>query len=35
MLYRPVSMTCPHCTAEMKTNISQEAGSLAWLIGGV
>jgi len=31
----PMSMTCPHCQAQVQTSIRSEPGPLAWIIGGV
>merc|ERR1719210_526850 len=31
----PMTITCPHCRANVTTSISSEPGGMAWIIGGL
>jgi len=33
--YQPVRTCCPHCHADIVTNIDHEVGGLAWMICGI
>jgi len=33
--YTPVRTNCPHCHADVVTNIDHEVGGLAWMICGI
>ena len=31
----PMTITCPHCRANVTTSISSEPGAMAWIVGGL
>jgi len=32
---QPVTLTCPHCQAHVRTRTESEPGPLAWILGGI